>query len=147
MRSRTLLAAVALVVGFVSVNVAPADARPAHFMAAGVVTQDGFIGECRVDAVYGTFGNGFAQITLRATEDEDCALSTTVEVTTAFNGQVRGQSCSIASAIDFPSPSCVLSITPLISLRAVAPGAAFSMRTFIRTRDGRQSIETHGAFG
>ena len=135
-----LLAALALLVGF---HVQPASA---HFMTAGQVTTDGFRGECFVEAVYGTFGNGFAQVKVRSGEGGSCALSSTVEVTTAYQGHVEGRSCSLANAVD-GAPGCVLASINPITWRAVAPGDAFSMRTIIRTVDGRQSTETHGAFG
>ena len=140
---RRLLLILGLVVGL---GLASAPAADAHFMVAGQVTTDGFRGECFVEASYVTFGQGVAQVKIRSGEGGQCSLSSAVEVTTAYQGHVEGRSCSLANAVDGATGCVLRSINP-ITWWATAPGEAFSMRTIIRTVDGRQSIETHGAFG
>lgn len=139
------LAAVTLALGLVGATPEPADA---HYMPEGAITWEPFPGGCLLESTYGTFGNGFAQITLRPGLSPACSLSTAVEVTTAHDGHVHSRYCSIAGVIDNPPTSfCVLSINPTVTLRAVQPGTAFAMRVVAINLNGVRYETTHGAFG
>jgi hypothetical protein len=134
--------AILLVVGM---HALPADA---HFLAEGAVTQDGFVGKCRVDAMYATFGNGFAQVVLYPESDMCDWDGSWVEVITAVPGGVNSRRCNWGAAIDHSTSSCLVTLAPGgVTFRAVATGYAFSMATKVRTTDGLESVETHGAFG
>jgi hypothetical protein len=118
----SVLAAMVFLVGY---NVAPASA---HQMPPGGVSQDSAYA-CQVWSTYGTYGYGFAQITMH--NPTSCSTFSGVHVITVFGQGVEDHWCFADAAINLPNQWCNATlIQGGLVIRAVWPGTAIAMDAY-----------------
>lgn len=97
---RRLLLAFLLLIALLAI--APAEEAGAHYQPPGQWYRS-YV-NCVNDSIYGTYGNGFAQMRIVGS---NCSGWSQVGVVTAHDGHAHVAWCSVYAALFNPTPSCV----------------------------------------
>lgn len=137
---RRLLLLVTLLAGLFLV--APAEPADAHYLPEYTwYTQSD---HCTHSSIYGTYGNGFAQMKFLS---DGCSIYTVVEVTTAHSGHTHVQQCSLGAAIFNPNVSCAADLSGSNTvIQATVHGVAIRVRTIACGSSGPCITRSHGVF-
>lgn len=141
---KRILAIIALAIGLVAF--APAPDADAHYQEPGVWYRS-YV-NCTNDSIYGTYGNGFAQMRLVSS---NCSAWSQVGVTTVdAYGVQRVAWCNLYTALFYPSASCVRADGGgHTGIMVLIPGTAISYATIgcYDTPSGPQCRrQDHGIF-